>query len=86
MIDAVSGAIYVLGGEGDIVTFFNDVWASADGGARAGLGQGGCRQVLEWGTPGGTQGVLEGYGGQAGVLRGTQGYSGVLRGYLRGTR
>jgi hypothetical protein len=40
VIDAVSGAIYVIGGGGG-TTDFNDVWASTDGGARTGLGQGG---------------------------------------------
>ena len=41
VIDA-AGAIYVIGGEGgfDGLTFFQDVWASTDGGARAGLGCG----------------------------------------------
>ncbi len=49
VVDAVSGAIYVIGGVGGS-TVYNDVWASTDGGARAGLGQGGDRGVLEWGT------------------------------------
>jgi hypothetical protein len=35
MIDA-AGAIYVLGGVGGSNTYFNDVWKSTDGGARAG--------------------------------------------------
>jgi hypothetical protein len=52
VIDA-AGAIYVIGGQGDTGNF-QDVWASADGGARAGLGQGG------W-SSGGTRGVLNGY-------------------------
>jgi hypothetical protein len=38
VIDA-AGAIYVIGGHG--TTTLNDVWASTDGGARAGLGPGG---------------------------------------------
>ena len=38
VIDA-AGAIYVIGGEG--IGFFQDVWASTDGGARAGLSQSG---------------------------------------------
>ena len=51
MVDA-AGAIYVIGGYG--TTHFNDVWASTDGGARAGLGRGG--------TLGGYTGwVLRGY-------------------------
>ncbi len=41
MVDAASGAIYVIGGSGDYV--YNDVWASTDGGVRAGLGPGGGR-------------------------------------------
>ncbi len=32
MVDAISGAIYVIGGEG--TTNYKDVWASTDGGAR----------------------------------------------------
>jgi hypothetical protein len=47
VVDA-AGAIYVIGGgTGD---YFNDVWASTDGGARAGLGPG-VHQV-------GTRGVV----------------------------
>ncbi len=38
VVDA-AGAIYVIGGF--TTTTYNDVWASTDGGARAGLGQGG---------------------------------------------
>ncbi len=39
MVDA-AGAIYVLGGYGGTTgTYYNDVWASTDGGARAGLGR-----------------------------------------------
>jgi hypothetical protein len=65
VVDA-NGTIYVIGGGG--TTVYNDVWASTDGGARAGLGQGG--------VVGGTSGH-EGW-----VLRGTQGhYMAVLQGY-----
>jgi hypothetical protein len=40
VIDA-AGAIYVIGGWGDTYPYnLQDVWASTDGGARAGLGQG----------------------------------------------
>jgi hypothetical protein len=47
VVDA-AGAIYVLGGMDGSSTNFDDVWASTDGGARAGLGQGGGRRgVLE---------------------------------------
>ena len=77
MVDAVSGAIYVIGGRSG-TTNFNDVWASTDGGARAGLRRGvhwvGTTRVLT-GTKG-TQGyyvaVLQGY---------NRGYSAVLQGY-----
>ncbi len=46
MIDAVSGAIYVIGGVnyligGDRAAYYQDVWVSTDGGAPAGLGGGG---------------------------------------------
>ncbi len=47
VIDA-AGAIYVIGGR-DGGTYFQDVWVSTDGGARAGLGQRGY-------TIGGTKG------------------------------
>ncbi len=33
VVDA-AGAIYVIGGVSDRFTYYNDVWASADGGAR----------------------------------------------------
>ena len=52
VVDAVSGAIYVIGGYGS-TTDYNDVWASTDGGARAGLGRGGAL--------GGYYGVLRGH-------------------------
>ncbi len=67
MIDAVSGAIYVIGGSGS--TGYDDVWASTDGGARAGLGQGyyGGTKRTAW--------VLQGH---------CREYSGVLQGVLRG--
>jgi hypothetical protein len=79
VIDA-AGAIYVIGGGGGTdpnYIFFNDVWASTDGGAcrtRAGGGRG----VL-----GGTQGVL---GGTTGVATSTPGVlKRVLHGYYTGT-
>ncbi len=54
MVDAVSGAIYVIGGTGGTVIGgtdnYKDVWASTDGGARAGLGQGGVRGGYSRGT------------------------------------
>jgi hypothetical protein len=49
VIDA-AGAIYVIGGEGSDGKTLQDVWASTDGGARAGLG--GWSKVL---------GVLSGF-------------------------
>ncbi len=71
VVDA-AGAIYVIGGDGN--TNFNDVWASTDGGARAGLGRG-----VHWV---GTTGVLRGY---YRVLKGTaEILQGVLTGYYRG--
>jgi hypothetical protein len=40
VVDARTRAIYVIGGTngGGFTTGFNDVWASTDGGAQAGLG------------------------------------------------
>ncbi len=58
MIDA-AGAIYVISGTGTINTaYFNNVWASTDGGARPDSVQGGGGGGT---TPGGTRGVLRGY-------------------------
>ncbi len=48
VIDANSGAIYVIGGR-DFDTYYSDVWVSPDRGARAGLGPGGWSA----GRPGG---------------------------------
>jgi hypothetical protein len=69
VVDA-AGAIYVIGGYG-----YQDVWASTDGGTRAGLRQGGGDwRVLPGyyrgtqGVPKGTQDVRQGYYGR---LRGT---------------
>ncbi len=78
MVDAISGAIYVIGGI-DVTgtTGYNDVWASTDGGACAGLRRGGALG----GYYGGTQGALRALKGTHGILRG---YSGVLQGVLRG--
>ncbi len=56
VVDAVSGAIYVIGGESG-GTDYNDVWASTDGGARAGLG----RRVHWVGTKGYYRGYCRGY-------------------------
>jgi hypothetical protein len=54
VVDA-AGAIYVIGGtndfDGGTLTYYQDVWASTDGGARAGLSR--------WGVVGGVlKGVL----------------------------
>ena len=63
MVDAVSGAIYVIGGEGRTTGYFQDVWASTDGGAR----------------PDSVKGWSVGYTGWAlrGYPRGTKRYYGV---------
>ena len=49
MVDA-AGAIYVIGGTTGGTSYFNDVWASTDGGARAGLGRGGYSRGYLGGT------------------------------------
>ena len=80
VVDA-AGAIYVIGGydrTDGTNTYYQDVWASTDGGARAGLATG----VVGGGDGGGS---TQGGGccvGTTGVFRGTQG---VLLGYLGGT-
>ena len=53
-----AGAIYVIGGQanGGSYTYYQDVWASTDGGARAGLRLG----VVGAGTGGSTTVVLRG--------------------------
>ena len=55
VVDA-AGAIYVIGGVGGTTTRYNDVWASTDGGARAGLGRGDALG----GYYGGTEGLPRG--------------------------
>ncbi len=67
VVDA-AGAIYVLGGTNGGTAYFNDVWASTDGGARAGhmcaqisgysSGTRGMRRGTVAGTVAGTLGVL----------------------------
>ncbi len=74
MIDAVSGAIYVIGGWGG-TGYYQDVWVSTDGGVRPAS----VRRVVG--------GLLRGYwvgtlGHYMGVL---QRYLGILQGYLGGT-
>ena len=58
MVDAAGAIIYVIGGLGGN-SFLQDVWASTDGGARAGLGRGVVKEYN--------------YKGTKGVLRGTTG-------------
>jgi hypothetical protein len=55
VVDA-AGAIYVIGGYGGGLTYFNDVRASTDGGARAGLGRGGGRCYSSGNYRGSTRG------------------------------
>ncbi len=59
MVDAVSGAIYVIGGDRG-GTFYADVWVSTDGGARPDYVQGGMVRGYSRGYLGGTTGVLRG--------------------------
>ncbi len=47
LVDAAA-AIYVIGGVDAWNTYFQDVWASTDGGARAGCGQGGVGGYTGW--------------------------------------
>jgi hypothetical protein len=76
VVDA-AGAIYVIGGFG--TDFYQDVWASTDGGSRAGRRLGGV--LRGWG---GAAWALQGYsGGTTGVLKGLL-TTRVLQGYLRG--
>jgi hypothetical protein len=64
VIDA-AGAIYVIGGYNS-GTWYKDVWVSTDGGARAGLGQGGWSAGTR-----GTRGYYRGGAwGNKGVLAG----------------
>jgi hypothetical protein len=56
VVDA-AGAIYVIGGQGNAGTQFQDVYASIDGGAQPDSVHGGVRRVLggySTGTRGGT--------------------------------
>jgi hypothetical protein len=59
VIDA-AGAIYVIGGSYR-TTVYNDVWASTDGGARAGLRREGWSGCGYSGGTRGNHGVLRGY-------------------------
>ncbi len=58
VIDA-AGTIYVIGGEGINGNFFNDVYASTDGGARPDSVGGWVGGVLEGVLTGVLKGVLE---------------------------
>jgi hypothetical protein len=59
VVDAISGAIYVIGGEGgDDTPYLQDVWVGTDGGARTGRGRGGSGRCVMVGNFGGTTGVL----------------------------
>ena len=61
MVDA-AGAIYVIGGwNGYGTTDYKDVWASTDGGARAGLRREGWSGCGYSGGTRGNHGVLRGY-------------------------
>ncbi len=73
VVDAVSGAIYVIGGYGT-GTNYQDVWASTDGGARP--------DSVRVGTRGGTGWVLRDTAGVLeGCSRGTMGPQMVPTGY-----
>jgi hypothetical protein len=71
VIDAVSGAIYVIGGYGG-TGYYQDVWVSTDGGARPAS----VRRVVG----GLLRGVLRVYSGVLMVLQK------ALKGELRGTQ
>jgi hypothetical protein len=77
VIDARTRAIYVIGGTDG--TYFNDVWASTDGGAQAGLGG-------RSGGTGGTQGARGVLGCSKGCVEYSRGGPGVPEGHPRGTR
>jgi hypothetical protein len=87
VVDA-AGAIYVLGGNGynGTVTYYHDVWASTDGGARAGLGRGGGQGVHSVGySRGYSSGVRRVLRSTKGVLWGTAEYRGGSMGPRRGS-
>ncbi len=56
VIDAIAGAIFVVGGYGSSFTYYNDAWSSADGGADRAGGRGVTGRYSR-----GTHGVLTGY-------------------------
>ncbi len=73
VIDA-AGTIYVIGGRGGVGIYYNDVWASMDGGVRPDSVGGGW----SWGTP---RGYYRGTQGYDRVLGGSKGFLGDTRGY-----
>ncbi len=82
VVDA-AGAIYIIGGQGNCQAFYQDVWASTDGGARPDSRRGwsggtGWAPRGTWGYYEGTTRVLRGY--YTGYYRGIK----VLEGYSRG--
>ncbi len=78
MIDA-AGAIYVIGGYNvGTLTFYDDVWASTDGGARPDSVGGAGRRVHWVGTTGGNRVYYEGT--KRDLSGTTAGTWGVLRG------
>jgi hypothetical protein len=77
VIDA-AGAIYVIGGRDNRGTYYNNVWQSTDGGARAGLRHGGGSGGTRGGTGGGVIWEI------LGVLRGAQWYFRDTQEYSRG--
>jgi hypothetical protein len=86
VVDAISGAIYVIGGlGGDDTPYLQDVWVSTDGGARTGRARGGSGRCVMVGNFGGTTGVLP---DTTGVPMGThvvlRGKRGVPEGYPAG--
>ncbi len=74
VVDAISGAIYVIGGRNGGDTYYKDVWVSTDGGADP-------TQPVLGGYLGGTRGY---HGVLLGCSRGTGSTRGVKQGYPRG--
>jgi hypothetical protein len=87
VIDA-TGAIYVIGGYNTTKypnVFFNDVWASTDGGVHR--TRAGCPKGVLRGYYRGYLGYYRGYcGSTTGGTWGTLVYQGVKQAYSRGTR
>ncbi len=81
VVDA-AGAIYVIGGLDAGSAFYQDVWASTDGGADGTRAGGRGVQGGHHGVLGGTMRVLQGY--YMGTTRGTTGVSRCTQAYSRG--